>query len=102
MAKMGEDHEIRLTVLEHDMARLNALPDLIHAMDKKLDSALSRAECPAPGKCLELDERINSLEMTRAEVKGGWKTMGIVAGLSSAIGGAIGWIIQHFNNTKHP
>jgi hypothetical protein len=80
------------------MEQLRLLPELFHEMDKKLDRLLEIKPCPNPGMCLELDEKVTSLETTRAETKGGWK---VIVAISGLIGGLVGWIINHFTS-KHP
>ena len=52
--------------------------------------------CPAPGSCLALDQRITSLEMTRAEAKGGWKAIAAIGSLGGVLGSVATWLINHF------
>jgi hypothetical protein len=101
---MSDDHEIRLTVLEHDMRRLTTIPDTIHAMDKKIDQVLARKDCPAPGMCLGLDERVTAIELKQAEAtgtaRGSWKVIGLVASCSSAVTGFFTWLSTYLHTTK--
>lgn len=101
---MNDDLAIRVTVLEHDMKRLVAMPDLIHLMDKKLDRVLDQ-KCPAPGKCITLEQEltevaasVKALEMKSAETKGGWKVATTIGGIA---GGVIGWVVNHFSSKPH-
>jgi len=99
---MNDDHEVRITVLEHEWKRLIELPDAIHSLDKKIGLLLERKECPAPGMCQVLDTRVNELELKQAELKGGWKAIGVLAAMASTLGGVAGWLLNHFTTSKHP
>ena len=97
--------ETRVTILERDVQEIKALLPLIHAMDKKLDMALMKKECPNPGACLQLaprvdmlDNRLTSLEMSRAESRGSWKAIAGLITASGFIGAALSWPASHFTN----
>jgi uncharacterized coiled-coil protein SlyX len=107
--------EERLAVLETRMNGLDAWmreisetqaehSSVIHSVDKKLDLVISRGACPAPGMCLKLVPRIESLEMSRAEAKASWKTFlflgSALAALSSIIGGLVSWGITMMHRLK--
>ena len=113
--------ESRVATLEE---RARAQGELNHTLFSKLDSiaagvgrletasalAVARA-CPSPGKCLELakagdiqekkmvdlEGRLEVLETSAAEKRGGWKVIAAVAGSAGTIGAGIAWLIQHFS-----
>lgn len=90
--------ETRVTILERDVQELRQMSVLVHQMDKKLDIALARKECPDPGACMRLVPRVESLEMTRAETKGGGKVIAAIVGASATIGAALSWLFTHFQH----
>ena len=83
-----------MTMLERDVHNLRALYDLVHAIDKKLD-VLVEATADMP----ELKASVKSLEMTRAEAKGGWSVITMIAGASAAAGGVVTWLFNHFSGS---
>ena len=114
--------ESRVATLEE---RARAQGELNATLFSKLDSiaagvgrletasaqAVARA-CPAPGKCLELaktgemqekriadlEGRLEVLETSAAEKRGGWKVIAGVAGAAGTLGSGLAWVIQHFAN----
>jgi L-serine deaminase len=119
---MTDSIESRVATLEE---RARAQSELNHQLFGKLDAivaALARLEtatalsaaraCPVPGKCLELQstierlseeagilrDKVEALEGTAAEARGGWKVLALVAGAAGTVGSGIGWLVSHLTS----
>jgi prefoldin subunit 5 len=44
----------------------------------------------------ELNAKIDQVLLTLSEARGGWKTLVLVGGAASALGGAVTWFAAHF------
>jgi hypothetical protein len=88
--------ETRLSLLERDAAERNVLlrdlaksqavqTEVLHGLDMKVQIMLERKQCPDPGACIGLRDAVASLELTRAEAKGGWAVISGVAAGSAAL-----------------
>jgi hypothetical protein len=44
----------------------------------------------------QLTEKLDQVLLTLSEARGGWKTLMVVGGAASAVGGLVTWIVQHF------
>jgi prefoldin subunit 5 len=44
----------------------------------------------------ELTAKLDQVLLTLSEARGGWKTLMVVGGAASAVGGVITWLAQHF------
>jgi hypothetical protein len=88
--------ETRLSLLERDAAERKALlhelancqsdqTAMLHSLDTKVQIILDREVCPEPGACVGLRDAVASLELTRAEARGGWAVISGVAAGSAAL-----------------
>jgi len=69
---------------QQDIARLEA--EVAH---------LSRTVEQLSRTVADLSATLHSINITLAEARGGWRTMLIVGGAASALGGAITWVATH-------
>jgi prefoldin subunit 5 len=44
----------------------------------------------------QLTEKLDQVLLTLSEARGGWKTLMVVGGAASAVGGVVTWVVQHF------
>lgn len=44
----------------------------------------------------QLTAKLDQVLLTLSEARGGWKTLMLVGGASTTVGGAIAWTLQHF------
>jgi prefoldin subunit 5 len=44
----------------------------------------------------QLTEKLDQVLLTLSEARGGWKTLMVVGGAASALGGIVTWLVQHF------
>ena len=98
--------ETRISILEHDVLGLLEMKTQMRETHEKvfelsvlLKAHTEKPECSAPNSCIALLQRLESLELKSAEAKGGWK---VAAGVTAVATGALGWLWNHFANTKHP
>ena len=52
----------------------------------------ARKECPAPGLCVDLNTTVKDLVKDMQQIRGGWKTIGVLIAASSAVGGLLGYL----------
>lgn len=45
----------------------------------------------------EMSLMLKEIKSTLSEAKGGWRTLMLLGGMVSAIGGFIGWVLSRFN-----
>ena len=90
-----EKMETRVAILERDVDELRQMRELIHRMDKKLDSMANHSPCPAPGMCLAIEPRVRVLEDERNKAIGGFKVLVFVGTAVGALGGTMGsWVLN--------
>jgi prefoldin subunit 5 len=73
-----------LTKARLDIARLEV--QVAH-----LTASTARLE----GSNQQLTEKLDQVLLTLSEARGGWKTLMVVGGAASAVGGLITWVMQH-------
>jgi len=100
-------------------AHVSAKLDTIVAGIARLETmaALSSAKaCPAPGKCLVLEDEgkrhaadlaavrgeVEEMKRYIAEQRGGWKVLVAIAGAAGTCGSAITWVINHWHGKGGP
>lgn len=44
----------------------------------------------------QLTAKLDQVLLTLSEARGGWKTLMLVGGASTTLGGALAWALQHF------
>jgi hypothetical protein len=65
-----------------------SIPALLGTMDEKLNSLIEYRR--------DHEVRIKSLEVLATQAKSGWKIIIFLASISSAVGAAVTWLLQHF------
>jgi prefoldin subunit 5 len=73
-----------LTKARLDIARLEV--QVAH-----LTASTARLE----GSNQQLTEKLDQVLLTLSEARGGWKTLMVVGGAASAVGGLFTWVMQH-------
>ena len=109
---MQHDMETRVATLEEKVRTQeqlhNALQDKLDAIltilgELRINSALATARtCPAPGKCLELEQilrkmqsEIDTLKDYISQQRGGWKYLMAMGSAAAALGGVVSWLLTH-------
>jgi len=100
IALLKQDALERRRILENLTASQQAQTELIHSMDKKLDTVLARPQCPAIGLCKELEPKLESLIVAQSETTGGKKMLAAMMAAAGAAGGLISYVVGHI--AKHP
>lgn len=44
----------------------------------------------------QLTVKLDQVLLTLSEARGGWKTLMVIGGAASAVGGLVTWLVQHF------
>ena len=101
---------------DHNSVKLDAIVAGIGRLETLAAIASAKA-CPAPGKCLALEEEnkrlwaeleslasdLKKINRYISEQKGGWKVLVLIAGTAGSMGAFISWLFSNFNvHTKGP
>lgn len=86
IALLEQEARVRLVMLQILTKSQEMQSDMIHEIDKNVNKLLLMNDAT-------IGPRVTSLEMTRAESKGGIKLMMAIVGLSSSLGAFVAWII---------
>ena len=100
IALLEQDARERRRILEDLTASQRAQTEIIHSMDKKLDTVLAQPRCPAIGLCKELEPKVESLIVAQSETTGGKKMLAAMMAAAGAAGGLISYVVGHI--AKHP
>lgn len=102
MSQQHRDIDTRVSLLEHDAEERRALlrgliasqeeqTKFMHAIDKKLGVLVSSVDPSVP-------TRLASLELTRAEMKGGKAMLAAIVAASATIGSGFGWLLSYLQS----
>lgn len=75
---------MELNKAQQDIARLEAQVAHLSKTVEHLSETVS-----------ELSDTLHTINLTLAEARGGWRTMMLVGGAASALGGALTWVATH-------
>ena len=101
IALLEQDARERRRILEDLTSNQRAQTETIHKMDKKIDQVLERKECPAIGLCVDLQPRIETLELENAERKGGTKMLAGLLAAAGLAGGAVSALVNFIIGQLH-
>ena len=83
-----------MTDLKHSEALVQARIDITRLEVQVSHLSLSMATLEESNQ--QLTAKLDQVLLTLSEARGGWKTLMVVGGAASAVGGFATWVVQHF------
>jgi prefoldin subunit 5 len=78
------NHSEALSQARIDIARLEVQVAHLSASTARLEESNQ-----------QLTEKLDQVLLTLSEARGGWKTLMVIGGAASAVGGLVTWLVQH-------